>query len=139
MGMFNISERKEKNLFEKMAKYGVLEGDLEEKFIRASGSGGQKVNKTSVCVYLKHLPTGTEVKSQSDRSQSMNRYLARRRLVDKIEEQVLGRKSAAEQKREKIRRQKRKRSQRAKDKMLQQKRIVSEKKKLRSTPELEEG
>ncbi|MFC1736078.1 peptide chain release factor family protein [Candidatus Hydrogenedentota bacterium] len=138
MRIFNVSEKKEKDLLDKMEKYGVYEDDLEEKFIRAGGSGGQKVNKTSACVYLKHRPTGIEVKSQSHRSQSMNRFLARRRLVDKIEEEVEGRKSAAQQRREKIRRQKRKRSKRAKEKMLQLKKQTSEKKKRRTKPGMDD-
>ena len=87
-------------------------------FILSSKKGGQKVNKTSSCVYLKHAPTGIEVKCQEERSQALNRFLARRILTDKIESLVLGRESEEEKRYEKIRRQKRKRSRRAKEKML---------------------
>lgn len=110
----------------------IREEDIEESFIRSSGKGGQHVNKTSTCVYLKHLPTGTEVKCQEGRSQALNRYRARLLLIKKIDEQLKGKESAEQQRIEKLRRQKRKRSKRAKDKMLADKRIVSKIKALRS-------
>jgi peptide chain release factor len=128
---------KEDALKIKMDSLGVKETDLDEKFIRSSKKGGQKVNKTSACVYIKHIPTGIEVKCQEERSQSLNRFLARRILVNKIESLILGRKSEINQEIEKIRRQKRKRSRRAKDKMLKLKKINSEKKELRKPPSLE--
>jgi len=134
---FRVSRNKQEALLAKMASLGIEEGDIEEKFIRASKSGGQKINKTSSCVYLKHIPTGIEVKCQRERSQSINRFLARRILAKKIEAVRLGRKSQAQREREKIRRQKRKRSKRAKEKMLQLKRIRSQKKALRKPPALE--
>ena len=114
-----------------MHDLGIAEPDLEEKFIRSGGKGGQKVNKTSSCVYLKHLPSGIEVKCQVEREQALNRFLARRILVEKIEERIKGRESARRQRIEKIRRQKRRRSKRAKEKMLRDKKIQSEKKNLR--------
>ena len=128
---FNISGYKEEALKAKMASLGIKEADLEEKFIRSSKAGGQKVNKTSSCVYIKHKPTGIEVKCQKERSQALNRFLARRILVNKIESLLLGRKAEQQKKIEKIRRQKRKRSRRAKEKMLKAKKMRSEKKKLR--------
>ena len=128
---------KEEALRIKMDSLGIKEADLDEKFIRSSKKGGQKVNKTSACVYLKHKPTGIEVKCQEERSQALNRFLARRILVNKIELLVLGRESQAEKEIEKIRRQKRKRSRRAKDKMLRYKKIHSEKKNLRKAPAIE--
>ncbi len=131
---FNVSGYKEEALKTKLATLGIKEADLEEKFIRSSKSGGQKVNKTSSCVYIKHRPTGIEVKCQQERSQSLNRFLARRILVNKIESLLLGRKAEQQKKIEKIRRQKRKRSKRAKEKMLKFKKIRSEKKKLRKKP-----
>jgi protein subunit release factor B len=115
-----------------MARLGIREEDIVEKFIRSGGHGGQNVNKVATCVYLKHLPTGTEVKCQQERFQSLNRYLARRILTDKIEAAVLGKESEEEQRIAKIRRQKRKRSKRAKEKMLVDKHRVAEKKKGRS-------
>jgi len=121
MGKFKVSTEKEAQLLARMKELGIKEDDLVEKFIRASGPGGQKVNKTSSCVYLLHIPTGTEVKCQRERSQSLNRFFARRELCNKIEEQVLGKESKEQQKREKIRRQKRRRSRRQKEKMLDDK------------------
>ena len=125
---------KEEALKAKMNSLGIKERDLEEKFIRSNKKGGQKVNKTSSCVYLKYKPTGIEVKCQEERSQALNRFLARRILVNKIESLVLGREAEIEQKIEKIRRQKRKRSKRAKEKMLRYKKMRSEKKELRKLP-----
>ena len=127
-----ISQDKEDVLALKMLKLGIREEDIEEKFIRSSGKGGQKVNKTSSCVYLKHRPSGIEVKCQRERSQSLNRFFARRLLVSKIETLILGRRSEERKKQEKIRRQKRRRSRRAKEKMLQNKKKRAETKKRRS-------
>jgi peptide chain release factor len=134
MSIFSVSAAKEKALAEKMESLNIREEEIEENFIRSSGKGGQHVNKTSTCVYLKHLPTGIEVKCQQGRSQALNRYQARVLLASKIEQLTKGRESEEIQRIEKIRRQKRKRSKRAKDKMLADKKIVSEKKKLRSRP-----
>jgi protein subunit release factor B len=134
MSIFSVSEAKGKALVEKMEALNIREEDIEETFVRSSGKGGQHVNKTSTCVYLKHLPTGIEVKCQQERSQSLNRYRARVLLAKKIEQLVKGRESEEVQRIEKLRRQKRKRSKRAKEKMLADKKIVSEKKKLRSRP-----
>ncbi|MCK4533498.1 peptide chain release factor-like protein [bacterium] len=130
--LFKISLKKQKNLEERMQKLGIFEKDIIEKFIRSSGKGGQKVNKTSSCVYLKHIPTGIEIKCQKERVQSLNRFLARRILVDKIESIILGKESAQQQQIEKIRRQKRRRSKKAKEKVLKLKKMQSEKKKLRA-------
>jgi peptide chain release factor len=132
MAIFGVSPDKEQALAERMEKLGIREADIVEKFIRSGGHGGQNVNKVATCVYLKHLPTGFEVKCQQERLQSLNRFLARRILVDKIETAILGRQSAEEQRIAKIRRQKRKRSKRAKEKMLTDKRRVSEKKQART-------
>ena len=132
MATFGVTPDKEQALADRMARLGIREEDIVEKFIRSGGHGGQNVNKVATCVYLKHLPTGTEVKCQQERSQSLNRYLARRVLADKIETAILGKESEEEQRIAKIRRQKRKRSKRAKEKMLADKRRVSEKKKARS-------
>src|SRR4030067_537614 len=127
-----VGIEKEKALQEMMARLGVREEDIEEKFIRSQGPGGQNVNKVSTCVYLRHLPTGIEVKCQKERSQSLNRYHARVLLVKKIDQMIRGKESEEREKIEKIRRQKRKRSQRAKEKMLAEKKVQSKKKKLRS-------
>ena len=132
MGIFSVSPLKEKELNAKMERCNIREEDIKESFVRSGGKGGQNVNKTSTCVYLKHLPTGIEVKCQEERSQSLNRYRARVLLVKKVEQLIKGRESEEIQRIEKIRRQKRKRSKRAKEKMLAEKKITSEKKKLRS-------
>ena len=128
---FAVSKTKEQALRVKMERLGIRERDLEEKFIRSSGRGGQKVNKTSSCVYLKHRPTGIEVKCQQERSQARNRFLARRILANKIETRILGKLSEERKRIEKIRRQKRRRSKRAKEKMLRDKKKRAERIKMR--------
>lgn len=133
MAESTVSSEKRKALRERMERLGISEKDIVEKFVRSGGRGGQKVNKASTCVYLKHLPSGIEVKCQRERYQAINRFLARRLLTDKIERKILGKIEEEEQRIQKIRRQKRKRSKRAKEKMLVEKRIQSQKKKLRST------
>jgi len=82
---FAVSEEKNRWLQERMEALGIQEKDIEEKFVRSSGRGGQKVNKASTCVYLKHIPTGFEIKCMKERSQSLNRFLARRELVRRVE------------------------------------------------------
>jgi protein subunit release factor B len=131
MTTFGVSPEKEQALRDRMQELGLREEDIVEKFIRSGGHGGQNVNKTSTCVYLKHIPTGIEVKCQKERSQALNRFFARRLLTDKLENQILGKQSAEQQRIEKIRRQKRKRSKRAKEKMLADKHARSEKKQQR--------
>jgi len=126
-----VSREKEKALSARMLNLGVAENDLEESFIRSSGPGGQKVNKSSSCVYLIHIPTGLTVKCQRERSQTLNRYLARRLLLDKIEFMQKGFIAEKRDKIEKIRRQKRKRTKRAKEKILTAKHKQTEKKVLR--------
>jgi protein subunit release factor B len=113
---FGVSEKKEKELLEKIRKLGIKEEDLIEKFVLSSGKGGQKRNKTSTCVYLKHIPTGIEVKCEKTRSQSLNRFFARRILVEKIEEKLLGKESSSYRKILKKIKQKKKREKRAKEK-----------------------
>lgn len=130
----SLSKEKIDELAARMERLGIKEEDLIEKFILGSGKGGQKINKTSSCVYLKHLPSGLEVKCGRDRSRAMNRFLARRDLCDRLEERVLGEKSKKEQEFEKIRRQKRRRSRKQKEKMLAEKKIHSSKKQLRQKP-----
>jgi protein subunit release factor B len=121
MPQYPVRSEKEAALRDRMEKLGIREGDLIEKFVRSQGKGGQNVNKVETCVYLKHIPTGIEVKCQRERSQGLNRFLARRLLTDKIEARVKGAESAEEQRIAKLRRQKRKRSKRARMKMLDEK------------------
>ena len=135
MAAYGVSGEKEKALAGKMAALGIEEKDLEEKFVRSSGRGGQHVNKVSTAVYLKHIPTGIEVKCQQERSQALNRFLARRILVEKIEARIEGARTEEQQRIAKIRRQKRKRSKRAKEKILRDKKHRAEKKALRTPPQ----
>ena len=132
MASFPVSSDKEKQLAERMLALGVREQDIDEQFVRSSGAGGQNVNKVSSCVMLHHRPTGFRVKCQQERSQGLNRFLARRILLDKIEAKVSSVKTAEQQRIEKIRRQKRKRSRRAKLRMLDDKHRQAEKKDRRS-------
>ncbi len=132
MADFGIGLDKEKALLEKMEQLGIRRQDIIESFIRSSGPGGQNVNKTSTCVYLKHIPTGIEVKCQKERSQALNRYIARKLLLKKIESSILGSLSEEKKRIEKIRRQKRRRSKRAKLKILEGKRFNAQKKVLRA-------
>jgi len=109
---FSVSEEKNRWLRERMADLGVREEDLEEKFVRSSGKGGQHVNKSSTCVWLRHIPTGIEVKCMVERSQSVNRFLARRELLEKVA-LLMGRPSFRDLKEEKARRQKARRKRRS--------------------------
>jgi protein subunit release factor B len=131
MTAFPINPGKEAQLADRMAALGVVESDIQETFVRSGGHGGQNVNKTSTCVMLVHRPTGLQVKCQQTRHQGLNRLLARRQLLDKIEKQQKGYVSAERERIEKIRRQKRRRSRRAKQRMLADKANRSDKKELR--------
>ena len=132
--MSPVGPEKKNTLAARMAALGIREADLDEKFIRSSGPGGQNVNKVSTCVVLRHRPSGLEVRCQQERSQALNRFLARRILVARLETQRLGALSAEAQRIAKIRRQKRKRSKRAKEKMLAGKKLRAKKKSLRGAP-----
>jgi len=130
-----ISSEKQASLQQRMQSLHIFDDDLIEKFVHGSGKGGQKVNKTASCVYLKHFPSGIEIKCQAQRSREINRFFARRELCDRIEEKIKGKKSKRQQAQEKIRRQKRRRSRRQKNKMLDEKSKHSEKKVRRQKPE----
>ncbi|HOW36082.1 MAG TPA: peptide chain release factor-like protein [Candidatus Omnitrophota bacterium] len=133
MSLFNVSPQKEQELANRMRVLGVREADIEESFIRSSGPGGQNVNKVSTCVFLRHRPTGMTVKCQETRQQALNRFLARRLLLDEIERKQTGVIQERIARIEKIRRQKRKRSKRAKEKMLNAKHFHAEKKQHRQS------
>lgn len=126
-----VKKEREEQLKKRMDELGIFDEDLIEKFILGSGKGGQKVNKSSTCVYLKHLPTGLEVKCQMDRSREMNRFLARRELCDKLEAIINKEASKKIQEAEKIRRQKKRRSRKQKEKMVDEKKRRGGVKKLR--------
>jgi protein subunit release factor B len=129
-----ISSEKLTDLGQRMAALGISESDLLEKFVRGSGAGGQKINKTNNCVFLKHLPSGVCIKCQMDRSRELNRFLARRELCDQLEAIREGRAFAKTQAIEKMRRQKRPRSKRSKQRSVADKRQLSQKKSLRRPP-----
>ncbi len=111
---FGVTQKKQDELEKRMASLGIREQDIQEKYIRSSGPGGQKVNKTASCVYLRHIPTDLEIKMQRERSQSLNRYYARKRLCELLEHEKFGKKSQAALKEEKIRKQKQRRRRRSK-------------------------
>lgn len=132
MARFPVSAEKERQLVERMAALDVREEEIEEQFVRSSGAGGQNVNKVSSCVLLHHRPSGVRVRCQKERSQGLNRFLARRILLEKIESLRRGAAVEAQQRIAKIRRQKRRRSRRAKLRLLEEKRRRGETKALRS-------
>mgnify|MGYP003946836299 FL=1 len=132
MARFPVSAEKERQLIERMAALDVREEDIEEQFVRSSGAGGQNVNKVSSCVLLHHRPSGIRVRCQKERSQGLNRFLARRILLEKIESLRRDAAVEAQQRIAKIRRQKRRRSRRSKLRLLEEKRRRGETKALRS-------
>jgi protein subunit release factor B len=103
---FGVTERKAHQLQRRMLNCGLLEDDIEEKFVRSSGAGGQKVNKSSTCVHLKHICSGLSVKVQKSRTQPLNRYYARKQMCELLENKLLGKESPEAKKIEKIRKQK---------------------------------
>ena len=129
-----VSAEKLRAVADRLRRLGVREEDLDESFVRSGGAGGQNVNKVATCVVLRHRPTGLTVKCQRDRSQAMNRFLARRLLADKLEARAKGAADAAARERARIRRRKRKRSKRAQEKRLAAKHARAETKALRRTP-----
>lgn len=106
MENFGVSKEKQTALELKMERLGIREKDIEETFTRSSGPGGQNVNKSATCVHLRHIPSGIAVKVMRERSQALNRFLARRSLVRKIAAQVHGEDSVEAKKARKTRKQK---------------------------------
>lgn len=117
MPSFGVTPAKQAALTDRMLQNGVREQDLTERFVSSGGPGGQHANRTATCVYLKHEPSGIEVKMQRARSQSLNRYYARKRLCELLEESAGDKKSPGQLKREKIRKQKARRRKRARKKV----------------------
>lgn len=112
---FSVSQAKQQELQQRMVLCNIRESDLQESFVSSSGPGGQKVNRSATCVHLKHLPSGLEVKMQKARTQGLNRFYARRRLCELIENKNLGRESPQASRQQKIRRQKDRRRRRSRD------------------------
>lgn len=129
-----ITTKKWQQLYHVMQSFNIHENDLEEKFIVGSGHGGQKLQKTSSTVFIKHIPTGIQVKCQHTRFREDNRYVARKILCEKIENILLKEKSAKQQLIHKIKKQKKRRSKKAKQKMLDQKHKRAAQKTLRKKP-----
>ena len=137
MANTGLSKSKLDSLINRMHELGIEDADLKESFIRGSGPGGQKINKTSVCVQLLHIPSKIQIKCQETRSQTLNRYYAKLALCDEFEARITNEKTKKRQAQEKIKRQKRKRSKRAKEKLLANKKEDSIKKQRRKKPEIE--
>lgn len=129
-----LSSDKKEALERRMAALAIHEDDLIEKFIRGTGSGGQKVNKTSSCVFLQYPPAQIEVKVQRERSREMNRFLAREEICERLEERAAKKKMAGKQAREKVRRQKRKQGHFARKRNVEKKRQHGKKKENRRKP-----
>ncbi len=124
---FPVSPATVAQLYAEFARLGLKEEDLDEQFVRSGGAGGQNVNKVSTCVVLTHRPSGLVVRCQQERTQGLNRFLARRLMADKFAEKIRGEISLKKSEAEKLRRQKRRRSRRAKQKMLENKRFQAQK------------
>ena len=122
----------------KMVKAGLDENDVKESFISGSGSGGQKINKTSSCVSLEHVPTGLRVRCQRTRSREDNRWIARDMLAEKLLERVKSAEAAKTQEIEKERRRKSRKSRRQRAITLGEKRLHSAKKAARKPVEGDE-
>lgn len=125
------SPRADRELAARMQRLGVHAGDVEERFVRSGGPGGQNVNKLSTCVVLRHRPSGLEVRCQRERSQALNRFLAWRLLLDRLEAQWEARRKEETHRLAKLRRQQRKRSQQGQARLLREKRLRTLRKSLR--------
>jgi len=85
---WDITPQKVADLKARIARLAVNLSVIEEQFVKGGGKGGQKINKTSNCVVLKYPPLDIVVRCQRERRRSINRFLALRELVDRIEMRV---------------------------------------------------
>ena len=113
MSRFGVTPAKEAELLRRMNACGLHEEDLDEQFVRSGGPGGQKVNRSATCCQLRHKLSGLEVKMQESRSQGLNRFMARRRLCELLENQSLGKDSPEAQKQARLKKQKDRRRRRS--------------------------
>lgn len=116
MGRFGVRDEKERALRGRMEKLGLREEDIEEGFVGSGGPGGQNADRRATCVQLLHKPTGIVVKAHRERTQALNRFLARRSLTERLERGLKGGASPETVRREKIRKQKSRRKRRARGK-----------------------
>lgn len=103
---------------DRLAALGVRGEDVDERFVRGAGPGGQKINKTSSTVWLRHRPTGVEVRCQAQRSQSANREQAWTELCTKLEARRAASAAVVRNEREAERRRTRQRSRTQKARMV---------------------
>lgn len=125
MSRFPVSEKKERQLAERMIRLGIREEDCDEEFVRSGGAGGQHVNKTSSCVSLHHRPTGLRIKCQIERSQGLNRYRARVMLCERVETEIYNIETKKQAEIAKRRKQKQRRSRKTKARMKESKQHAS--------------
>ena len=133
MSIQKLFSQKEKELYARMKQLGIHKKNIEEKFIRSSGPGGQNVNKVSTCVFMKHIPSNISVKCSQMRTQAQNRIVAFELLLDKIQRERLREHRRQIQQIERERRKNRKKSKKSKEHMIEDKRRHSKKKQIRRT------
>jgi protein subunit release factor B len=124
-----------KSIEVRLAALGVKAADVDERFIIGSGHGGQKLQKTSSCVWLRHRPSGVETRCQRERSQSANRELAWAELCAKLEERQRLVSARQTDERELVRRRSRQKSRGQKIRMIQSKKHRAGIKKRRGRPD----
>lgn len=110
-----------KDFENRLAALGLRSADVEERFVLGSGRGGQKIQKTSSCVWLRHPSTGIEVRCQKERSQQANREQAWAELCRKLEERSRAAAAAVQDEQARNRRRSRQKSKGQKARMIESK------------------